>query len=260
MEIDSGVVETLKGMGFTEYEAKAYISLIGIGSATAREVSEISGVPRGRIYSVLGSLADSGYIFIDKGTPVHYCAEKPSDVLRPLKTEAERKYSEASEYLSEIYHNSLPPSMMWTIRSGTGIDNRLKTLIQNAKREIVIMTDDYSSVKNVLGELRKVRKRVDIEVHTFNPAAFSGMNLDVIRSSERFINFIENMKKYTPEEAPKPSEKNSSLFIFDRKAIMVIGRENGIRIGHIVAIPELCYMIRSFFFILDNNDDLVLPD
>ena len=40
---------------------------------------------------------------------------------------------------------------------------------------------------------------------------------------------------------------------------MVVEEENGNIIGHIIEIPELCYMIRSFLYILENNTDLVLP-
>ena len=260
MEIKKEIVETLAGIGFTEYEAKAYIALIGLGNATAREVSEISGVPHGRIYSVLRSLADKGYIFIGEGTPANYCAEKPFDVLNPLKAEMDRKISEAGEYLSEIRYDSLPPAKMWTIRSEIGVQNRLKTLIQNAEKEIYIMSDDPKSVKRVHEDLLKVRKRVNVEIHTFNSDAFSGIKLDVRKNSDKFIHFIRTLKEYAPEQMFRKKEGPGCVYIFDRRKSMVVEEENGNVIGHIIEIPELCYMIRSFLYILENNDDLALPD
>ncbi|MBN1432359.1 MAG: TrmB family transcriptional regulator [Methanomicrobiaceae archaeon] len=260
MEINGEIVETLTNLGFTEYEAKAYIALIGIGSATAREISEISGVPHGRIYSILRSLSGKGYVLIEEGTPAHYCAEKPSDVLRPLKEDIDRRISKAGDYLSTIHYESLPPSKMWTIRSEVGVQNRLKTLIQNAEREVFIMSADPMSVKRVSEDLQKVRKRVDIEVHTFNVEAFSGMKVDVHRNSDLLIGFMENMKNYIPEGEFKPNDETTSVYIIDRKISAVIEEEKGKIVGHIVAIPEFCYMIRSFMFILENNENLVLPD
>ncbi|ADN37485.1 transcriptional regulator, TrmB [Methanolacinia petrolearia DSM 11571] len=264
MEIKKEIVETLAGIGFTEYEARAYIALIGLGNATAREVSSISGVPHGRIYSILRSLADKGYIFVGEGTPASYCAEKPFEVLNPLKTEMDRKISEAGDYLSEIQYESLPPAKMWTIRSEVGVQNRLKTLIQNAEKEIIIMSEDPKSVKRVLEDLQKVRKRVNIEIHTFNLEAFSGMKLDVHKNSHRIIEFLKNMNDYIKDDYMKNGgfrnhKAASCFYIFDRRISMVVEEENGNIIGHIIEIPELCYMIRSFLYILENNSDLVLP-
>lgn len=260
MDVKKEVIETLSSIGFTEYEARAYIALIGIGNATAREVSGISGVPHGRIYSVLRSLADKGYVFVEEGTPAYYYAEKPFDVLNPLKAEMDRRISEAGEYLSDIHYESLPPSRMWTIRSEIGVQNRLKTLIQNAEKEIVIMSEDPKSVKRVLEDLRKVRKRVSIEIHTFNTEAFAGTKLDVIRSSDRIIDFIKNMKLYIPDGEFGVDKASSCLYIFDRKTGMVVEEVSGGVIAHIIAMPQLCYMIRSFMFILENNEKLVLPE
>lgn len=260
MEIRDDIVRTLTGIGFKEYEAKAYMALIGLGNATAREISEISGVPHGRIYSVLRSLADKGYIFVGEGSPAHYCAEKPSDILNPLKTEIDRKIAEAGDYLSNIHYDSMPPSRMWTIRSETGVQNRLKTLIQNAEKEIIIMSEDPKSVKRVLEDLHKVRKKVTIEIHTFNTEAFAGMRLDILKSSDRIIDFVERMKNYIPEEQFSVHKASSCFYIFDRKVSMIVEEENGNVIANIVAIPQLCYMIRSFLFILQNNENLVLPD
>lgn len=260
MDIKKEVVETLVNIGFTEYEARAYIALIGLGSATAREVSEISGVPHGRIYSVLRSLADKGYVFVEEGTPAHYYAEKSFDVINPLKAEMDRKISDASDYLAGIQYESLPPAKMWTIRSEIGVQNRLKTLIQNAGSEIIIMTEDPKLVKRVIEDLRKVRKKVDIQIYTFNTEAFSGMKLDVRRNSGRIAEFINKMREYVPEGGFACKKPVSCFFLFDRKTSMVVEEEGGSVIGHIVAIPEFCYMIRSFLLILENNENLVLPD
>lgn len=52
----AGVVEKLKRVGLTEYEAKAYLALLNAHLSTATQISEKSGVPRTKIYAVLESL------------------------------------------------------------------------------------------------------------------------------------------------------------------------------------------------------------
>jgi sugar-specific transcriptional regulator TrmB len=54
------VVEKLRQVGLTEYEAKAYLALLNTYLSTATKVSENSGVPRTKIYSVLETLKNKG--------------------------------------------------------------------------------------------------------------------------------------------------------------------------------------------------------
>jgi sugar-specific transcriptional regulator TrmB len=46
----------LKRLNLTEYEAKAYLALLRLGSADAKTLAETSGVPRTRIYDVIHGL------------------------------------------------------------------------------------------------------------------------------------------------------------------------------------------------------------
>jgi len=54
------VVEKLQQVGLTEYEAKAYSALLNTHLSTATQVSEKSGVPRTKIYTVLKALKNKG--------------------------------------------------------------------------------------------------------------------------------------------------------------------------------------------------------
>ena len=62
-----GVVEKLQRIGLTEYEAKAYLTLLRDHLNSASKLSEKSGVPRTKIYSVLESLERKGWIRIFLG-------------------------------------------------------------------------------------------------------------------------------------------------------------------------------------------------
>jgi Sugar-specific transcriptional regulator TrmB len=58
--MEESIVVGLKKLGLTEYEARAYAALVGLGEATAREIHEASRVPRTRIYDILRDLGGKG--------------------------------------------------------------------------------------------------------------------------------------------------------------------------------------------------------
>ncbi|MFW5949751.1 MAG: TrmB family transcriptional regulator [archaeon] len=52
----------LQEAGFSPYQADAYVALLDLGSASATDIAEKSGVPDPRIYDVLRDLETAGYI------------------------------------------------------------------------------------------------------------------------------------------------------------------------------------------------------
>ena len=58
-------VNELTQLGLTTYEARAYVALLGRDSFTAAQVSRQAGLPRQRIYDVLGSLVEKGHALGD---------------------------------------------------------------------------------------------------------------------------------------------------------------------------------------------------
>lgn len=81
------VVQKLQRIGLTEYEARAYLSLLNTHLNTATKVSEKSGVPRTKIYSILESLAHKGWIRIYSGVPLLFKAVDPIEVFKKVKTD-----------------------------------------------------------------------------------------------------------------------------------------------------------------------------
>ena len=78
-------IEKLQRVGLTEYEAKAYLALLNTHLSTATKASEKSGVPRTRIYSVLESLRDKGWVRVYSGVPLLFKAKEPLAVFEKVK-------------------------------------------------------------------------------------------------------------------------------------------------------------------------------
>lgn len=78
-------VEKLQRVGLTEYEAKVYLALLNTHLSTATQASEKSGVPRTKIYSVLESLRDKGWVRVYSGVPLLFKAAEPTAIFDRVK-------------------------------------------------------------------------------------------------------------------------------------------------------------------------------
>jgi len=54
------IIDDLVSLGYTEYEARVYLALVEHPEVSGYEASKHSGVPRSRVYEVLGDLVDKG--------------------------------------------------------------------------------------------------------------------------------------------------------------------------------------------------------
>jgi sugar-specific transcriptional regulator TrmB len=69
----------------TQYEAKAYLALLNRHLSTATQVSEKSGVPRTKIYTVLETLNQKVWVRVYSGVPLLFQAGKPLKVFEKVK-------------------------------------------------------------------------------------------------------------------------------------------------------------------------------
>ena len=59
------LISQLSEFGFTQNEAKAYLTLLQHHPATGYEVSQYSGVPRSAIYNILRKLELGGIVYVE---------------------------------------------------------------------------------------------------------------------------------------------------------------------------------------------------
>lgn len=79
------IIEKLKKVGLTEYEAKAYMALVNTHLNTATQISKKSGVPRTKTYFVLESLKNKGWVHVYSGVPLLFKAVEPVLVFERIK-------------------------------------------------------------------------------------------------------------------------------------------------------------------------------
>jgi len=97
------MMATLRDLGLSEYESRAYRALLETGPTTAKELSRASDVPMGRIYDVLGGLESDDLVRTQTASrPKKYVAVEPDTALDRLLAEKKRELDEQKDQYEEI--------------------------------------------------------------------------------------------------------------------------------------------------------------
>lgn len=145
------LVAQLSKLGLTSYEAKAYLTLIRRDSFTAAQVARQSGLPRQRIYDVLGSLVQKGLAASRPGTVVKYAATPPDLAIDLLlaahREDLARMERDAREMVDDLkpafeagQEHTDPLEYIEVLRDRRAINERFAELQAGVKSEILVFT------------------------------------------------------------------------------------------------------------------------
>ena len=118
---------SLRDVGLTEYEAQVYRALLRTGPTTAKQLSNASGVPMGRIYDVLGALEAAELVRSQSGgRPAKYAPVEPRPALsRLLEARREQLEAELDRYeatvealVDELEDPEAASEPFWTVAVG----------------------------------------------------------------------------------------------------------------------------------------------
>ena len=97
--IDEQFVSVMQRIGMTEYEAKVYAVIFHLKFATVREIYDICGIPRNKVYESLKSLEKKGFTAVIGSSPLRYAKTDITQTFQTLKQNALHELSEAEEFL-----------------------------------------------------------------------------------------------------------------------------------------------------------------
>lgn len=131
------IIQELKSLGFSEYEAKIYLNLVGSSPVTAYELAKLADVPRPNTYSALSSLANRGAAMPVSQNPARYVARDPRELLLGIAEQTRTTCHDLAERMAEI---TAPHAddYVWNLSGFTEINAKMGEMIANAKDVIWI--------------------------------------------------------------------------------------------------------------------------
>ncbi len=169
MAISPEIVDALKVLGLSEYQAKVYIALIGYGSASASEISMASKVPQNKVYSVLKELEEEGLVFVGgsgKGANI-YRPNNPDFFIREMRIKYNSATGSARDFLIPLFERSSEQHQsksIWVLRGTPTVYAKMVEMILGATEEIILATDTLYDLKvaRVVEAIKRHEKSVKI--------------------------------------------------------------------------------------------------
>lgn len=165
-DIPEELLIKLVKLGFTSYEARAYLGLLRNNPATGYEISQQVNVPRSVIYTILRKLETMGVVISIHDKPRRYIPLSPKQLLSLLESDFSKRISSVKEDL--IGFNDKPDSEgFWNIRGYESLMELCALLINETKKSIYIHGWNRE-IEQLKAPLLSAKNRgVDITVFSF---------------------------------------------------------------------------------------------
>ncbi len=169
------IVSSLKNLDLTTHEAEVYATLLVHPNLTASALCKETGISDTKIYYALDGLSEKGMLVVRNANPKVYKPVPPKEAVANLKQRLTEKLNEELkeadvlvDMLSPIYESAERPEELEIgyILSGKNIViNRMKTLIENARKEITFFVTYPQLLKELVVPLREAQDKRRIRLN-----------------------------------------------------------------------------------------------
>ncbi len=159
--------DKLISIGFSEYEAKAYLALVRESPATAYEIAKRSGIPTSKIYEVLAKLLDREAVLkIEHSRKQKFLPLSPDELIAQYRSRIEDTLTGLQEGLSHYQHDQ-SLSYIWNILDYDTLMDKAQRLVKKTNQQLLLSLWQ-EEIQYLEGEIRKaIRRGVKVAVVHF---------------------------------------------------------------------------------------------
>ena len=214
------ITVSLEEFGLSQYEARAYVTLITKGTISASDVAFYAELPRTKVYPVLLKLQQKKLAIISKSKPVMCTAIAPDDAFDEIvheqinRVDAMNTLVSKMKKISEDSKKARGAEEKRYFHLGANyVPDRMRTMVDGAKSSIHITADSWglSILAECKEELLSVLRR-NLDVRLIVPVSVIG--------SESFRKIPDGVKI-------RSSEIVQNCFIFDDTELLIMDNTNG---------------------------------
>lgn len=171
---EEDLLSSLKSLGLTEYESRAYIALINLKRARAKDVGDVASIAYPKVYSILANLKKKGFVEEELSRPRVF---KPVDPAKAIGNYVEERISALKSQAEQIIKSlavryessSNREGRAIVVHSRRNVLDKLREVILKAQREVFMSVPDFDllGIRALLLDLNVAKKRgVDVRMLT----------------------------------------------------------------------------------------------
>jgi sugar-specific transcriptional regulator TrmB len=190
---DDGPIDKLVRIGFSEYEAKAYVALLRESPVTGYQLAKLSGVPRSMIYEVLGKLTSRGAAMtLRKEGSTQYAPVPAQEFLEQLHREQEALIGSLEQDLSDLDVSS-DRDYVWNIEGHDNIMAKAYEMIAQARERIylALLPETFSALRAPLIDV--ISRGVQVVAYSTTELDLPGARLVAAPASEVMTGRVEGL-------------------------------------------------------------------
>jgi len=216
-------VRLLLDLGLKEYEARSFLALTQIASGTAQEISDISEVPRTRVYDAIRVLEAQGLVEVQHSNPKQFRAVSIDEATATLRQQFVTQIDTLRSNLERLEIETEPAAAdrmqeVWSLTGREGIESRTHKLLDQAESEIVLLVVEEEILTEALFDRlhEAVDRGVDVVLGGKTDTVIS--QLDAEMSS---VKVFETDLGWLQGPADDSEVAISRLLLVDRTSLLV---------------------------------------
>ena len=137
------LLQYLQMLNFSQYESKAYLSLLQQGQVTGYELAKNSGIPASKIYAVLNRLVEKEVIMALDSEPIRYTPLPPDEIVNRFKGNYQRAFNTLSRELTKIYRSDAADDhYIWNLSGRQEILSRISQFVDQSQKFLYLSVWD----------------------------------------------------------------------------------------------------------------------
>jgi HTH-type transcriptional regulator, sugar sensing transcriptional regulator len=134
----SGAVQRLIELGFSQYEAQAYVGLLGHEPLTGYALANITGIPQPKVYETLRRLTAKGVVAAVDGEPARFVAVPVGQLLSDLEDSFRERLAGAKQELAEATPEASGYRVFRSLTDWIAICERTVQAIDASQRHVYV--------------------------------------------------------------------------------------------------------------------------